>query len=324
MTRRLRQGWILLGLVPVLAGCGGNQNTIAPAAHAERSITQLFWVMLGASCIGFGVIVTLLFLGWVRREQPSLPGGHGERAATGVVLGLGVGVPIVLLVSLFIWSDLFVVNSVAAPAGRTPLTVRVIGHQWWWEVRYVGSKAVTANEIHIPVGTKVSAVVTTDDVIHSFWIPELNRKVDMIPGTESRLLLRADRPGVYRGQCAEFCGLQHAHMAVAVIAQPPAAFRRWLASQKRPATGSSATFMHASCGNCHTIRGTPADGTVGPDLTHVASRQTIAALELPNTPDFLRAWIRDPHRFKPGTRMPKLPLTTGQIDRLAAYLESLR
>src|SRR5262245_16105217 len=187
MSPRLRQASILLGLVALLAGCGGNQNTVAPASHPQRSITDLFWVMFGVSCVGFGVIVALLFLGWIRRERPSLPRGGGERAATGVVIGLGVALPIVLLVALFIWSNLFVLNSVAAPTGRTALTVRVIGHQWWWEVRYPGSGVVTANEIHIPVRTKVTAIVTTADVIHSFWVPELNRKVDMIPGSPNKI-----------------------------------------------------------------------------------------------------------------------------------------
>src|SRR3954453_15056142 len=176
-------------LALAVAGCGGNQNSIAPPSPDARSSTPLFWIMFGGACIGFGVIVTLLFLGWARRERPNLPGGHGERAATGVVIGLGVALPIVLLASLFIWSDLFVLNSVAAPTRRTPVTVRVIGHQWWWEVRYPGSRVVTANEIHIPVDTDVTAIVTTADVIHSFWVPELNRKVDMNPGSQNRLLL---------------------------------------------------------------------------------------------------------------------------------------
>jgi cytochrome c oxidase subunit II len=310
-------------LALALAGCGGNQNTIAPAGHPERSITHLFWVMFGASCVGFAVIVALLFLGWIRRERPSLPGGHGERAATGVVLGLGVALPIALLVSLFIWSDLFVLNSVAAPTGRTPVTVRVIGHQWWWEVRYGGSKVVTANEIHIPVRTKVTAIVTTADVIHSFWVPELNRKVDMIPGTENRLLLVADKPGVYRGQCAEFCGLQHAHMSVEVIAEPKAKYQAWLAQNAQPATRRSALFA-ANCAGCHQVRGTPAHATVGPDLTHFASRRSIAALTRPNTPQNLREWLRDPQHVKPGNRMPDLPLKDAEWTALQRYLESLR
>jgi cytochrome c oxidase subunit II len=323
MTPGLRQASILLGLVTLLAGCGGNQNTVAPASHPERSITHLFWVMLGVSCVGFGVIVTLLFLGWIRRERPSLPGGGGERAATGVVIGLGVALPIVLLVSLFIWSDLFVLSSVAAPTGRTPMTVRVIGHQWWWEVRYPGSRTVTANEIHIPVRTKVTALVTTADVIHSFWVPELNRKADMIPGTTSRLLLVADKPGVYRGQCAEFCGLQHAHMSVEVVAEPKARFDAWLARNAKPAARTNTLFTR-NCSGCHQIRGTAARADVGPDLTHFASRRSIAALTLANTPSNLREWLRDPQHVKPGNRMPNLPLKNAQLIALQRYLESLR
>jgi cytochrome c oxidase subunit 2 len=200
----------------------------------------------------------------------------------------------------------------------------VIGHDWWWEARYAGTPVVTANEIHIPTQTRVQVVGTTADVIHSFWVPELARKIDLIPGRQNRLLLEADEPGRYRGQCSEFCGVQHAHMAVVVVAQQPAAFRRWLANQKQPATSVNATFISESCGSCHMIRGTSARGTVGPDLTHFASRQTLAALTLPNTRAFVRAWIRDPGRFKPGTRMPKLPLSTKQVDELATYLERLK
>jgi cytochrome c oxidase subunit 2 len=310
-------------LVLALAGCGGNQNTLNPAGHPERSITQLFWVMFGVACVGFGLIVTLLFLGWARREHPNLPGGHGERAATGLVIGLGVALPIALLVALFIWSDLFVMKSTAAPTGRTPLTIRVIGHQWWWEVRYDGSPAVTANEIHIPVRTKVTAVVTTDDVIHSFWVPELNRKVDMVPGMTNRLLLVADKPGVYRGQCAEFCGLQHAHMSVEVVAEPKAAFDGWLARTARPAARGNTLFAQ-NCSGCHQVRGTSARADVGPDLTHFASRRTIAALTLPNTPQNLREWLRDPQHVKPGNRMPNLELSESDWTALQRYVESLR
>jgi len=320
------RGRLLLAALPlVAAGCGGNQNVLHGESHQERSIDTLWWVMFGVACAGFTLIAFLLLLGWWRRNRRELPGGGDERVATGLVVGLGIVTPIVLLTALFVWSDLFVMRSTAAPAsGSTSMTIDVIGHDWWWEARYAGTPVVTANEIHIPTHTRIQIVGTTADVIHSFWVPELARKIDLIPGRENRLLLEADVPGRYRGQCSEFCGLQHAHMAVAVVAQPPAAFRRWLANQKEPAAGTSATFMKASCGSCHTIRGTPARGKVGPDLTHLASRQTIAALELPNTRAFMRAWIRDPGRFKPGTRMPKLPLTNGEVGRLVDYLVRLR
>jgi cytochrome c oxidase subunit 2 len=311
-------------LVLALAGCGGNQNTLDPAGDPERSIAQLFWVMFGVAIVGFGLIVLLLFLGWWRRERPDLPGGRGERTATRIVLGFGVALPIVLLTALFIWSDFFVMRSTAAPAkGSTALTIHVTGHQWWWEVRYAGSTAVTANEIHIPTDTRVEVVLTTADVIHSFWVPQLNRKADMIPGSANRLLLVADRPGIYRGQCAEFCGLQHANMAVEVVAQPKAAFDAWLARNARPAAHGNALFAE-NCSGCHEIRGTTAHATVGPDLTHFASRRTIAAVTMPNTPENLRDWLRDPQHAKPGNLMPKLELGDTDWDALQRYLESLR
>ena len=319
-----RVALLVLPLVLAVAGCGGNQNTLDPASHAERSISNLFWVMFGVAIVGFAFIVFLLFLGWVRREQPSLPGGRGEAAATRIVLGFGVALPIVLLSALFIWSDFFVVRSTAAPAkGSTALTIHVTGHQWWWEVRYENSTAVTANEIHIPVGTRVGLVLTTADVIHSFWVPELNRKVDMIPGRENRLLLIADHPGIYRGQCAEFCGLQHAYMAVEVIAQPKAQFEAWLAHNAQPSARRDALFAE-NCSGCHEVRGTTAHADVGPDLTHFASRRTLAAVTLPNTPKNLRDWLRDPQHVKPGNRMPNLELSDADWRALQRYVESLR
>jgi cytochrome c oxidase subunit 2 len=204
------------------------------------------------------------------------------------------------------------------------LTIRVIGHDWWWEVRYDRTPVVTANEIHIPVRTRVTVIGTTADVIHSFWVPELNRKIDLVPGNTNRVLLDASRPGRYRGQCSEFCGLQHAHMAVLVIAERMPQFRRWLAANARPAAHGSQLFARAGCDDCHQVRGTDAHGDVGPDLTHVASRLTLAADTLPNTPQNLDAWIRDPQHFKPGNKMPNLHLSDADWRALGAYLRTLR
>jgi cytochrome c oxidase subunit II len=316
-------------LLLALAGCGGDQNTLDPGSHAEHSISNLFWVMFVAAAVGFGLIVVLLFLGWWRRTRPELPGGVGERGATGLVVGLGIALPIVLLSILFVWSDFFVLRSTAAPSkGSTALTISITGREWWWDVRYAGTTVDTANEIHIPVKTRVNVVATTADVIHSFWIPELNRKIDMIPGQANRLLLEADRAGTYRGQCSEFCGLQHAHMAVKVIAEPMPQFRRWLAANAEPAAHAAgrgeAVFLASACADCHQIRGTAAHGLVGPDLTHVASRTTLAALTIPNTPERLAAWIRDPQHIKPGNRMPDLHLRESDWRALDGYLGSLR
>ena len=333
-SRRCRRPLLPAALVMplVAAGCG-KQNVLDPHSHAERRISTLWWVMMTGAWIGFGVVVLLLFLGWVRRNRATLPFGGGERAATALVIALGVAVPIVVLSSLFVWSDIFVIRATDAPArGSTSLTVRVTGHQWYWEIKYPGSDAVTADELHIPVRTRVRVVGTTADVIHSLWVPELNRKIDVIPGRDNVMLLDADRAGIYPGQCAEFCGLQHAHMELRVVAEPKQRFRRWLAANaapaRTPAGGDAArgarVFMDQACSGCHQIRGTDARGQVGPDLTHFGSRETIGAGVLPNDPEHLRDWIRDPQHSKPGTKMPGLQLSQADLRALVAYLEGLK
>src|SRR5947207_8564680 len=258
------------------------QNVLQPHSPAEHSITVLGWVMFVGAMIGLLLVAVLLVLGWARRRTASLPFGGDERAATRLVIGLGIAMPILILTALFLWSDIFVIRSTAAPSkGSTAVTVQVIGHQWFWEIRYPGGDAVTANELHIPVRTRVNVVGTTADVIHSLWVPELNRKTDLIPGRTNRMLLYADRAGSYLGQCAEFCGLQHAHMELVVVAEPRARFRQWLQTQGTPASSTSGgaglqLFLSNGCANCHEIRGTPARAHVGPDLTHVGSRATLA------------------------------------------------
>jgi cytochrome c oxidase subunit 2 len=318
---------------PAMAWAGDNQNALHAASKQEHSISVLWWVMLAGCSIGFGVIVLLLSLGWFRRNRDYLPFGGRDRAGTAIVIGLGVFLPIVILSLLFVWSDLYVIKTTEAPAeSSTRMSVQVIGHDWWWEVRYPGTRAVTANEIHIPVRTRVDILGTTADVIHSFWVPELNRKADLIPGRVNRLLLDANHPGEYRGQCAEFCGQQHAHMAMSVFADPPDVFRKWLANEELPARKPTTPqaregerlFLSLPCSGCHMIRGTSADGTIGPDLTHLATRSTLAALTLPNDPPDLAHWIEDPQRFKPGSKMPGFVLTKSQRDALVAYLEGLK
>jgi cytochrome c oxidase subunit 2 len=199
-------------------------------------------------------------------------------------------------------------------------------------VRYAGTPAVTANEIHVPVGTQVRITLESTDVIHSFWVPALAGKVDMIPGHVNHLTIRADDPGTYRGQCAELCGIQHANMAFLVIAQPMGAYRAWLADQSEPARAPSGrlattgrrTFTTQACAGCHTIRGTSAHGSAGPDLTHLASRRSLAAATLPNDASHLQGWITDPQHAKPGSLMPDVPITPAQANALVAYLRELK
>jgi cytochrome c oxidase subunit 2 len=225
---------------------------------------------------------------------------------------------------------------VASLGASSALSIAVTGHQWWWEIEYedgVASRRMrTANEIHLPIGRPVVIKVTSRDVIHSFWVPNLQGKRDLIPGYTTAIWLQADRPGIFRGQCAEFCGLQHAHMAFDVVAETEAEFERWLQGRRQSAREPQnaverqghEVFMTTRCASCHTVRGTAANGQIAPDLTHVASRSTLGAGTLPNTPEHLAAWIRDPQASKPGNQMPPNPLSSEQARALLAYLATLQ
>ncbi len=322
----------------MLAGCGGEQDTLNPHSHAATDIANLFWVMTAVAVGGLALITGLLVFAWVRRGGRGVCAGPadphpGERPAWFVVVGMGVVFPLMVIVALFIVGDWAIMNVTQAPAASsTAMTVDAVGHQWYWEFRYPGTKAVTADELHIPVDTRINLVATTADVIHSFWVPALNRKVDTIPGQQNRILLYANRAGVYRGQCAEFCGLQHAHMGMLVFVQPKAQFRAWLGRQAAPAATPTTplarrgeqVFLRGPCSSCHTIRGTTARGYVGPDLTHLASRTTLAGVTIPDSRSYLSRWIVDSQHFKPGNEMPDFHLTGSQLSSLVAYLESLK
>jgi cytochrome c oxidase subunit 2 len=310
-------------LLLALAGCGGRQSTLAPDSHASKSIDTLWWIMLVGATIVFAVVVLLLAAALLRARGSIAVHRDASQRATRLVVIAGGVVPLAILVALFVLV-LRTIPATSAPHGHAALTIHVTARQWFWDVAYDGTKARTANEIHIPVGEDVKVVATTDDVIHSLWVPALNRKIDTIHGQENAVLFRADKPGTFRGTCAEFCGLQHAKMGLLVIAEPRARFQAWLRREARPAQHELALFQQLGCGGCHTIRGTSADGRIGPDLTHLASRRTLAAATLANTGDDLGSWIADPQHFKPGNRMPAVAMTGPQLERLLAYLEALR
>ena len=323
----------MLALALATSGCS-KQSILSTRSKPAHDIALLWWWMLAAATIVFLGALAMLVVAWWRRDKPGLPFfGEREDLSQGMVLVFGIAVPLVALVALFGISDVYLVGQTAPPNPRTTrMTINVVGHQWWWEVRYDGGRAITANEIHIPINTRIDVVATSADVIHSFWVPALNRKIDMVPGMRNRVLLYASRPGEYRGQCSQFCGLQHANMSLEVFAQRPDAFQTWLSRQERPAatpaTAKAAEgrrlFMNSQCASCHTISGTPAQGTVGPTLTHVGSRTSLAADEIPNTPAWMTAWIHNPQKIKPGNRMPDLGLSSPQIAAVVAYLESLK
>jgi cytochrome c oxidase subunit 2 len=223
-----------------------------------------------------------------------------------------------------------------SPEPTDPLVIRLKGYQWWWSATYVDARPadsfITANELHVPVDRPVRVELEAEDVIHSFWVPNLAGKQDLIPGRSNSLVFTVDRPGTYRGQCAEFCGLQHAHMALLVIAESADDFQRWrkaqLADATAPATPEQSAgrdvFLAKACAACHTVRGTSAAGNLGPDLTHVGGRQYIAAGILPTTRGSLAAWVADPQTIKPGNNMPLVPLEPRELNALSAWLTSLQ
>lgn len=312
----------------LLAGCRGNdfQSSLHPASDAARHIEWLWWWMVAVYGGVFLVTLALAVRAVTRRkaaadEEAGAPGG-----ATRFVMIAGVVVPSLILLAMLVVS-LGVHRSLKAP--ETDLTLRVRAHQWWWHVEYVEAGVVSANEIRVPVGTPVRLELTSADVIHSFWVPNLHGKMDMVPDHINRFWFRADRAGVYRGTCAEFCGSQHALMGIDIIAMPPGEFERWLAEKRRPPQGlaapaGKAVFFSAGCAACHAIGGTEAVANIGPDLTHLAERINLAASTLPNTPENLSRWIRDPQSLKPGNFMPPTHLDDAALEALVDYLQTLR
>ncbi len=316
--------------VATLSACDSDAPSVLdPRGPAAREVTSLWWPMLWVA------ITVLLFVlgmgawgvlkGRRRSDDAQRVVPWGDR----FILIAGLGVTGAILVGFFVFS----LRSMATLASRdTPSTLQVAitGHDWWWEVRYPNG-AVTANEIHIPAGRRVRLTLRSADVIHSVWVPQLAPKVDMIPGRVNTMWVEADEPGRYRGQCAEYCGLQHAHMIFYVVADAPADFERWMRMMAAPApeppdaltSRGRAVFLSSTCAGCHAIRGTSAVGGLGPDLTHLATRDTFAAGTLPLTAANLGRWILDPQSLKPGVTMPPTALSSEDVRAIVAYLLSL-
>ena len=301
-------------------------------------IERLWWPTLSVLTAVFVVVMIALGVAVLRRRKATET--HSE-VRTAKWVGAAIVGTVVILFAFFL-ADLFTARAIAGIQRRNALTIEVTGLQWWWRAEYSDSVPekgfTTANEIHIPVGRPVRIITNSADVIHSFWIRELHGKRDLIPGDKSEFWLRADSAGVFRGQCAEFCGLQHAKMALVVVAEPEEQFRAWYSRQLSAASvrvpprtrvdsligRGHDVFMTKTCVMCHTIRGTTAGSSMGPDLTHLASRRMIAAGTRPNTRGNLAGWIIDPQSMKPGALMPPNELSPDELDALLAFLESLR
>lgn len=312
-----------------LAGCSGPQSALDPAGVGAERIAELFWWMAaGAVVIWLAVVALSVYAHHVR------PGPHDERKTTLLVIGGGALFPTVVL-GVLLSFGLAELPGLLAPAPEGSLRIAVSGEQWWWRVRYQppgGAPFELANEIRLPMGESVQFLLDSPDVIHSFWVPSLGGKIDMIPGRVTRLALEPTKTGTFRGACAEYCGASHALMNFYVVVQEREDFARWLEHQRtpaRPPAGALATrgrevFLANGCGACHTVRGTPADGVVGPDLTHVGSRVSLGAGILPNEPDDFLRWIARTDDVKPGVHMPAFGmLPPRELRALAAYLEGL-
>jgi len=322
----------------------GPHEVLAPAGVQADHIGRLWNVFLAiCTVVTLAVFAVFAFVLWrTPRAAADAPadlsslGRHEAGPYRSVLAAVAISILLLLvLLGASVWTDRALTRMALADA----LSIQVVGHQWWWEARYgpaahepMSNQFLTANELHVPVGRPVIVTLTAGDVIHSLWVPNLAGKKDLIPGRTAKLQFRADRPGVYRGQCAEFCGYQHAYMGFQVFADAPADYAKWEARQRLEAgTPTDATlqrgqqvFLGSTCIMCHTVNGTTAQANFGPDLTHVGGRTTLAAGMLRNTPQDLRRWIADPQKIKPGTNMPSSTLSDTDLDALVAWLESLK
>lgn len=314
-----------------LGGCGWDapMTTVVARSDVARDILHVYSVITWVSAIIALVVSGALVWIFVRyRERPGEPTPTQTRGHTALEIAWTIAPALVLLV-IAIPTIQVIFRTQGAPRPGA-LEVTVLGRQWWWEFRYPTLGVVTANELHVPVGRSVVLELEGPDVIHSFWVPQLGGKRDVVPGRLNRITFTAETPGEYRGQCAEFCGLSHANMGMRVIVETPDAFERWVAAQTATpaeptglAAEGKAIFVRSACVGCHTIRGV-STGVLGPDLTTFGSRRTLAAGMLPNTLDTVTAWLKDPPAIKPGSKMPALALTEAQARALATYLTGLK
>jgi len=309
------------------------QSALDAAGPQAARIAGLWWVFLAVCVVVYALVIAFLLVA-LRRGRRSELGRTPERSLTRAVV-TATGATVVILFVLLVASE-GTSRALSRSPDRGTLYIRVTGHQWWWQVTYQNASPdqqfETANEIHVPVGRPVVFILTSSDVIHSFWVPRLHGKIDLIPTHENTIWIRADEPGTYRGQCAEFCGLQHANMALLVVAEPAAQFEAWRRAQVAPArepdtperVHGQAIFTSLPCLVCHTVRGTPAGGRTAPDLTHLAARRTLAAGTLANTRGHLAGWILDPQSAKPGSSMPATSIDAADVPDLLDYLGSLQ
>lgn len=325
-----RRSIVLMLILTMLSGCTHAPSMLEPQGPAATVVADLWWLLFWMATAVLVLVMGFLLLALWRPRRAAAAEATAVRRGSRIILWAGIITPTAILLVVFV-ATLWTLRALATPARADELTIHVIGQRWWWEVQYPAQQFATANEIHIPAGQPVRLVLSSSNVIHSFWAPELQGKIDLVPGKVNSLWLEADEPGVYRGECAEFCGVQHAKMNFLIIAQPQAEFEAWLAQQQQPAAQPTDAlarlgqqiFFEADCMQCHTIKGTDATGNLGPDLTHIASRRTLGSASLENNLGNLGGWVSNPQHSKPGSLMPPTALTGVELQALLAYLATL-
>lgn len=337
--RATAAGWViaLCALHPARAFAAAPLNFLQSFGTKADSVLGLTWGLLTISIIVV-VLMTGLVVWAVFRSRPPVETGNGIAPETVPVnsfnvFGIGLGITTLVLVGCVVWT-MVTLAAVDQPPQKPALTIAITGHQWWWGVRYLSDKPdqvfQTANELHIPTGVPVKVTLRSADVIHSFWVPALTGKTDLIPGQVNTTWLEAKKPGAFLGQCAEYCGAQHAHMAIRVVAEPADKFKAWrddqLKSAAPPPTDdgkAGLVVFERRCAACHAVRGTEAGGVYGPDLSHLMTRATLADGTIPNAGGYLAGWIADPQHIKPGSRMPRVALSGDELQAVTTYLRTL-
>lgn len=326
----------------IFPACGGSQSAVSAVGEQSRQLEFLWWVFFWVCTAVYLIVMAVLAIAFFRRQRaradtpPETMPDPGRERTIGNAVKAAIAVTLLVMLTLMALSFRTGRSVSQVATAPYPLSIRVKGQQWWWEVEYrfetPSDNVTTANEIHVPTGRPIKLLLESTDVIHSFWLPNLHGKKDLIPGYPTEFSFVADTPGTYWGQCAEYCGTQHAKMRFVVTVETPEQFDAWLTAQRQlappPVTETQMRgqqiFLTSVCAQCHAINGTPANGRVGPDLTHIASRPYIAAGSLQNNEEHLQRWITDPHQFKPGIRMPMNTYSDEDLRALTEYLRSLR
>ena len=346
MIKRLCRSGVLCIYFLLVSACSNTAisppqtpSTLNPHGPAAAHLAELWWVMFGFGTAVFLLVIGLLFAALLRGQRASsasAPDRVGVDVGRNWSIWGGIILPLIVIGVVFGY-NIYTLAAVENPNEKPAVKIEVIGRRWWWEVKYPDQGVTTANEIHIPVGVPVEIKLQSADVIHSFWVPELHGKMDLIPTRINKIVIQADKAGVYRGECAEFCGLQHAHMGLMVVAESQADYDNWVNLQEQPAADPAdptaqqgqQVFMSVGCVFCHTVRGLDdkqidrSSVDLGPDLTHLDSRLTIAGASLEKNRGNLAGWIIDAQHVKPGSLMPNMYMNSEELQALLAYLESL-